>query len=73
VSRVEWNIPDRVLMADVPGDALADGHHFADLAGKKGFAARRLRQALEHRVPVRIVLIEQAYSVNDALDCRPVS
>ena len=36
------------------------------LAGKKGFAARRLCQALEHtRVPVWIVFVEYTYGVDD--------
>ena len=34
--------------------------------GKKGFATRRLRQALEHaRVPVRIVFVEYTNGVDD--------
>src|SRR5689334_18489107 len=65
-SRVGRNISDRVLMANVPGDALANSHHFAELLWKKGFTARRLCQALEHsRVPVRIFFVEYPYGVND--------
>ncbi len=65
-SQVGRNVSDRVLMANVPGDALADGHYFTESVGKKGYAARRLCQALEHtRVPVRIVFVEYTYGVDD--------
>src|ERR1051326_1475268 len=65
-SRVARNISDRVLMPNVPGDALADGRHFAELFGKVGFPARSYRQALEHtRVPLRILFVKYAHAVND--------
>src|ERR1017187_1180669 len=63
---VAWNISDRVLMANVPRDAPADGDHFAEPSGKKGFASRGLCQALEHtRVPVRIVFVEYTHRIDD--------
>src|ERR1035437_7768447 len=66
MSRFYGNISDGVLMANVPRDALADGHHLADLVGKKGFAARRLCQALEHpRVPVLIAFVEYTHGIDD--------
>ena len=58
-SRVAGNISKRVLMANVPSDALADGHYFAELVGKKRLAAGRPRQALEYTgIPVRILFVE---------------
>ena len=49
--------PDAAAVAG--DDALADGHHFAEFAGKKSFAAGCPRHALENtRVPVRILFVE---------------
>ena len=54
-------------MTNVPGDAPADGCHFAELLGKVGFAARCRCQPLEHTwVPVRIFFVEYANGVNDS-------
>src|ERR1700694_1995787 len=63
--RIRRNITYGVLITNVSCDALANRDHLVELAGEESLSAGRPRQASERpSIPIRIVFVEDADSVN---------
>ena len=74
-SAVEWllesdsqhspAVPDRVLVADVPGNTFTNLHCFAEPGGKEGFTAGLLGKTTKHlSISVGIARVKQPDGVN---------
>src|SRR5689334_21600341 len=60
------HVSDGVLVANLPGDTVANIGYSTKLAGKEGFPAGGLWQAMAHpRIPVQIAFVEQTNGVDD--------
>ncbi len=65
---VRGRVRYRVLIPDVPGNALTNIHGFTEPGGKECFATGLLGKAMEHlRIPVGIFRVEDANRVNHGI------